>query len=201
MLQVLAVKLPQTFKRLYFTTRFYTFEPLKTVPATVMRREAIDRDDEAAVPLEVDPVPGVSVTATGVCVTFKVDTDAEEGGEDKARYFAQYLAARSLQIEAWDADAQLPVGSVQVDLRLLLRQGREAVQTAGEFSVTDSSLSLLLTTTAAALLLLLLLLPLPLPFGLGCAPRAGFAPLPPLSHTIAPSYAAPSCAQPQLKSA
>ena len=141
-LQVLAVKLPQTFKRLYFTTRFYTFEPLKTVPATVMRREAIDRDDEAAVPLEVDPVPGVSVTATGVCVTFKVDTDAEEGGEDKARYFAQYLAARSLQIEVWDADAQLPVGSVQVDLRLLLRQGREAVQTAGEFSVTDSSLSL-----------------------------------------------------------
>jgi hypothetical protein len=34
-LQLLAVKLPQTFKRLYFTTRFYTFEPLKTVPAVV----------------------------------------------------------------------------------------------------------------------------------------------------------------------
>jgi hypothetical protein len=29
-----------------------------------------------------------------------------------------------------------------VDLRQLLRQGREAVQTAGEYSVTDSSLSL-----------------------------------------------------------
>ena len=29
-----------------------------------------------------------------------------------------------------------------MDLRQLLRQGREAVQTAGEYSVTDSSLSL-----------------------------------------------------------
>jgi len=47
-----------------------------------------------------------------------------------------------VQIEVWDADAHIPIGSAQVDLRQLLRQGREAVQTAGEYSVTDSSLSL-----------------------------------------------------------
>ena len=57
-------------------------------------------------------------------------------------YFAKYLAARALQIEVWDADAHIPIGTVQVDLRLLLRQGREAVQSAGEYSITDSSLSL-----------------------------------------------------------
>ena len=35
----------------------------------------------------------------------------------------------------------MPIGSMQVDLRLLLRQGREAVQTAAEFAVHDTSLS------------------------------------------------------------
>ena len=141
-LQFLAVKLPQNFKRLYFTTRFYTFEPLQTVAAAVTRKEGADKDDEAAVPLLVDPQVSTSQTATGICLSFKVDTDAEGGGGNKAQYFAKYLAARALQIEVWDADALIPIGSVQVDLRLLLRQGREAVQTAGEYSVTDSSLSL-----------------------------------------------------------
>ena len=140
-LQLLAVKLPQNFKRLYFTTRFYTFEPLKTVPAVVTRKELADKDDEAAVPLHVDPSVSTSETATGICVRFKVDTEVDGSG-DKALYFAKYLAARALQIEVWDADAHIPIGSVQVDLRQLLRQGREAVQTAGEYSVTDSSLSL-----------------------------------------------------------
>lgn len=141
-LQFLAVKLPQTFKQLYFTTRFFTFEPLKTVAAQVVRKEASDKDDDAAVPLHVDPSVSASQTATGICLHFKVDTDAEAGGGDKAMYFAKYLAARALQIEVWDADAHLPIGSIQVDLRLLLRQGREAVQSAGEYSITDSSLSL-----------------------------------------------------------
>ena len=55
MMQFLAVKLPQNFKRLYFTTRFFTFEPLKTVAAQVTRKEASDKDDDAAVPLHVEP--------------------------------------------------------------------------------------------------------------------------------------------------
>ena len=41
----------------------------------------------------------------------------------------------------WDAHSHMPIGSMQVDLRLLLRQGREAVQTAAEFAVHDTSLS------------------------------------------------------------
>jgi hypothetical protein len=41
----------------------------------------------------------------------------------------------------WGAHSHMPIGSMQVDLRLLLRQGREAVQTAAEFAVHDTSLS------------------------------------------------------------
>jgi hypothetical protein len=110
----------------------------------VLRQEAADHDDEAAVALKVETsaASSSSQTATGICVSFKVDTDAEAGGGDKAMYFAKYLAARALQIEVWDADAHILVGTLQVDLRLLLRQGREAIQSAGEYSVTDSSLSL-----------------------------------------------------------
>ena len=49
-------------------------------------------------------------TATGICVTFRVDTDAERGGAagaerggggDKEVFLAKYLAARALQIEVW----------------------------------------------------------------------------------------------------
>jgi hypothetical protein len=95
-LQLLAVKLPQSFKRLYFTMRFFTFEPLQTVPAVVMRKELADKDDEAAVPLHVSPSASSTDTATGICVRFKVDT-AVHGSGDKALYFAKYLAARALQ--------------------------------------------------------------------------------------------------------
>ena len=51
-------------------------------------------------------------TATGICVTFSVDTDAERGGAaeaerggrgDKEVFLAKYLAARALQIEVWGA--------------------------------------------------------------------------------------------------
>ncbi len=51
-------------------------------------------------------------TATGICVTFRVDTDAERGGAaeaerggggDKEVFLAKYLAARALQIEVWGA--------------------------------------------------------------------------------------------------
>ena len=120
----------------------------------VSRKEEADKDDEAAVPLQVETAVTTVQTATGICMTFRIDTDSDVGGkdagEDKALYFAKYLASRALQIEVWDADAHLAIGSVQVDLRLLLRQGREAVQTAGEYSITDSSLSLPVPFDAAA---------------------------------------------------
>eukprot|EP00698_Gefionella_okellyi_P002589 TRINITY_DN12428_c0_g1_i1.p1 TRINITY_DN12428_c0_g1~~TRINITY_DN12428_c0_g1_i1.p1 ORF type:complete len:1233 (-),score=292.41 TRINITY_DN12428_c0_g1_i1:13-3711(-) len=52
---------------------------------------------------------------------------------------ARYLARRQLAIELTDASGLLPLGSVRVPLRGLLRQKRPVAQVAGEFNLIDSA--------------------------------------------------------------
>ena len=40
-------------------------------------------------------------------------------------HFCRYLSTRSLSVDVWDGASQLQLGTAQVDLRGLLRQGRE----------------------------------------------------------------------------
>ncbi|XP_077929987.1 nephrocystin-4 isoform X4 [Halichoerus grypus] len=51
------------------------------------------------------------------------------------RWFTHYLAAQTLQIDVWDGDSLLLVGSAAVQMKQLLRQGRPAVQVLHELEV------------------------------------------------------------------
>ena len=51
--------------------------------------------------------------------------------------FIRYLASGSCAVDVWDADSQLQMGVAQLDLRQLLRQGRECSETMLEVDVLD----------------------------------------------------------------
>lgn len=124
-IQIVAVKLPMAHKKVFFTFSFYQFGLTQTKTG-VIDRSGGEKEGEAAM-LKVDNSPG------GVSVNFSVDPYLDSNA------FARYLAARILQVEVWDGDSLLPLGCFHLDLRPLLRGGREAVQTAGEYPIIDSS--------------------------------------------------------------
>lgn len=137
-LHIVAVSLPTTASAVYFSTRFYHFEPLKTVPAKILPPLG-EEDVKGPSMLKVEGTPA---DATGVTIRFSVDAlESTKAGDEYNLHFARYLAASTLLVDIWDSDTALPIGSMQLELRQLLRQGREAVQTAGDYPILDTSLS------------------------------------------------------------
>uniref|UniRef100_A0A8C9EYL3 Nephrocystin 4 n=1 Tax=Pavo cristatus TaxID=9049 RepID=A0A8C9EYL3_PAVCR len=122
-------------------TVFLTFQFYRFPPVTTPRLQLVDVDGEraigSAVPAQVllqlnkDGTP--STGAPGLQLRYVVDPTFLRPGEQ--RVFVHYLAEHSLQMDIWDGDSLLLVGSAAVKLKPLLRQGRPAVRTLHELEV------------------------------------------------------------------
>ncbi|XP_048823442.1 nephrocystin-4 isoform X2 [Lagopus muta] len=123
------------------STVFLTFQFYRFPPVSTPRLQLVNADGEravgSAVPAQVllqlneDGTPNTE--APGLQLRYVVDPTFLRRGEQ--RVFVRYLAEQSLQMDIWDGDSLLLVGSAAVKLKPLLRQGRPAVRTLHELEV------------------------------------------------------------------
>ncbi|XP_075629152.1 nephrocystin-4 isoform X3 [Balearica regulorum gibbericeps] len=127
---------PQT---IFLTFQFYRFPPV-TTPR--LRLVSVDGGLAAGPAVPVQLLVRVNKDGTlgtgppGLQLKYMVDPAFLRRGEQ--RWFVRYLAEHSLQIDVWDGDSLLLVGSAAVKLEPLLRQGRAAVRTHHELEVATT---------------------------------------------------------------
>ncbi|XP_058530465.1 nephrocystin-4 isoform X2 [Ochotona princeps] len=125
-------------KTVYFTFQFYRFPTTTTPRLQLVRLDAAGPAGSSAgcsthilVPLEKDG--SLDVGAPGLQLKFTVDPDFLKPGEQCC--FVRYLASQALQLDVWDGDSLLLLGSAGIPLQHLLRQGRPAVQVSHELEI------------------------------------------------------------------
>ncbi|XP_050765301.1 nephrocystin-4 [Gymnogyps californianus] len=125
-------------------TVFLTFQFYRFPPVTTPRLQLVSTDGGLAAGPAVPAQLLVRVNKDGTLGTgppglqlkYMVDPAFLRPGEQ--RWFVRYLAEHSLQIDVWDGDSLLLVGSAAVKLEPLLRQGRAAVRTHHELEVATT---------------------------------------------------------------
>ncbi|NXS76141.1 NPHP4 protein, partial [Pandion haliaetus] len=122
-------------------TIFLTFQFYRFPPVTTPRLQLVSTDGGlAAVPAQllvrVNKDGTLDSGPSGLQLKYMVDPAFLRPGEQ--RWFVRYLAEHSLQIDVWDGDSLLLVGSAAVKLESLLRQGRAAVRTHHELEVATT---------------------------------------------------------------
>ncbi|XP_072569481.1 nephrocystin-4 isoform X1 [Paramormyrops kingsleyae] len=124
-------------KSVYFTFQVYRFPPVKTQRLLLLCTEKTQLDTADRYPCILTVAKSNSSTESagppGLELTFLADPAFLKPGERP--WFLQYLALHTLQIDVWDADSLMLVGSAAVELKHLLRQGRPAVQVMQELEV------------------------------------------------------------------
>uniref|UniRef100_U3K4Z2 Nephrocystin 4 n=1 Tax=Ficedula albicollis TaxID=59894 RepID=U3K4Z2_FICAL len=119
-------------------TVFLTFQFYRFPPVTTPRLQLVGTDGGLAAGLAVPAQLLVRVNEDGTLnrqpglqLKYMVDPAFLRPGEQ--RWFLRYLAEHSLQIDVWDGDSLLHVGSAP-----LLRQGQTAVRTYHELEVATT---------------------------------------------------------------
>ncbi|NXA88375.1 NPHP4 protein, partial [Melanocharis versteri] len=125
-------------KTVFLTFQFYRFPPV-----TTPRLQLVSTDRGLATGLAVPAQllvrvneDGTLTRPPGLQLKYMVDPAFLRPGEQ--RWFLRYLAEHSLQIDVWDGDSLLHVGSAAVKLEPLLRQGQSAVRTYHELEVATT---------------------------------------------------------------
>ncbi|KAJ7306526.1 hypothetical protein JRQ81_009885 [Phrynocephalus forsythii] len=139
-------------KTIYFTFQFYRFPP-----ATTPRLQLVQVDVSGTTPsttssyilVQINKDGTLNLGSPGFQVRYMVDPGFLKPGEQ--RWFIRYLAEHALQIDAWDGDSLLLVGSATVKLKHLLRQGRTAVQVHRELEVVTMEYKQEATVTSGEL--------------------------------------------------
>ncbi|XP_032935363.1 nephrocystin-4 isoform X2 [Catharus ustulatus] len=124
-------------------TVFLTFQFYRFPPVTTPRLQLVSTDGGLAAGLGVPAQLLVRVNEDGTLnkppglqLKYMVDPAFLRPGEQ--RWFLRYLAEHSLQIDIWDGDSLLHVGSAAIKLEPLLRQGQTAVRTYHELEVATT---------------------------------------------------------------
>ncbi|KAG7472796.1 hypothetical protein MATL_G00112680 [Megalops atlanticus] len=123
----------------YFTFQLYRFPPVTTqrmVLLAVDKAQKRSRDKHPCVLAVTNKDGTVSSASPGLQLKYLVDPGFLKPGEH--RWFLRYLALHTLQIDVWDSDSLLLIGSAAVELKHLLRQGRPAVQITHELEVVTT---------------------------------------------------------------
>ncbi|XP_073459794.1 nephrocystin-4 [Aquarana catesbeiana] len=124
---------PQT---LYFTFQFYRFQPVTTPRLQLVQvhsKGASRTETPARVIVSLNKDGSINQGCPGYQLKYMVDPGFLKSGEQ--RWFLRYLALQTLQIDVWDGDSLLLIGSAAVEMKHLLRQGRAAVQVSHELEV------------------------------------------------------------------
>ncbi|XP_040315542.1 nephrocystin-4 isoform X4 [Herpailurus yagouaroundi] len=123
-------------KTVYFTFQFYRFPPVTTPRLQLVRLDEAGRTLPGS-PLHLLVLADRDDSSDAGCPGFQLKFLAEPGflrpGEQSR--FSHYLAAQALQVDVWDGDSLLLIGSAAVPMKHLLRQGRPAVQVSHELEV------------------------------------------------------------------
>ncbi|XP_027745168.1 nephrocystin-4 isoform X2 [Empidonax traillii] len=125
-------------------TIFLTFQFYRFPPVTTPRLQLVITDGGSVTGLaapaqllvRVNEDGTLSTRPPGLQLKYMVDPAFLRPGEQ--RWFLRYLAEHSLQIDVWDGDSLLHVGSAAVKLEPLLRRGQAAVRTYHELEVATT---------------------------------------------------------------
>ncbi|XP_071477483.1 nephrocystin-4-like, partial [Diadema antillarum] len=124
-------------KTVFFTFQFYRYPPVTTERLLLGEVEGQLSADPQSLPFilkrlkkESDELEG---GPPGWMVRYNVDPSFLKPGE--AGLFLHYLEKQTFHIDTWDGDSLLLLGSTAVDLKQLLRAGREAVQVTHEVDI------------------------------------------------------------------
>ncbi|NWI68794.1 NPHP4 protein, partial [Todus mexicanus] len=126
-------------RTIFLTFQFYRFPPVTTPRLQLV---STDKGPAAGPALPAQLLARLNKDGTlgtgppGLQLKYMVDPAFLRPGEQ--RWFVRYLAEHSLQIDVWDGDSLLLVGSAAVKLEPLLRQGQEAVRTHHELEVATT---------------------------------------------------------------
>ncbi|KAL2103180.1 hypothetical protein ACEWY4_000048 [Coilia grayii] len=121
---------------IHFSFQLYRFPPVCTPRLQLIGPQPPPQTanhDSPSILAAVNKDGTVNSDCPGLQLHFPVGARELRPGEKK--HFLRYLAQHSLQIEVWDSDSLLLIGSAAVELKPLLRQGRPAVQMLHELEV------------------------------------------------------------------
>uniref|UniRef100_A0A8C5QD86 Nephrocystin 4 n=1 Tax=Leptobrachium leishanense TaxID=445787 RepID=A0A8C5QD86_9ANUR len=124
---------PQT---IYFTFQFYRFQPVTTPRLQLVHLSPsgiANSDSSTHLLIQINKDGSMSKGSPGYELKYFVDPGFLKLGEQ--RWFLRYLALQTLQIDMWDGESLLLIGSAAVEMKHLLRQGRTAVQVSHELEV------------------------------------------------------------------
>ncbi|XP_045402248.1 nephrocystin-4 isoform X3 [Lemur catta] len=123
-------------KTVYFTFQFYRFPPTTTPRLQLVKLDETGKTSSGSlshVLVPIDKDGSFDAGSPGFQLKYMVDPGSLKPGEQ--RWFLRYLASQTLQMDVWDGDSLLLLGSAAVQMKHLLRQGRPAVQVSQELEV------------------------------------------------------------------
>ncbi|KAG9270896.1 nephrocystin-4 [Astyanax mexicanus] len=118
---------------IHFTFQLYRFPPVTSQNLRLLQPEPGARPDYPAILSLINRDGTLSSGCPGLQLQYRADPSFLKPGE--RAWFLRYLALHSLQIDVWDSDSLLLIGSAAVELKHMLRQGRPAVQVSHELEV------------------------------------------------------------------
>uniref|UniRef100_A0A2K6F0T2 Nephrocystin 4 n=1 Tax=Propithecus coquereli TaxID=379532 RepID=A0A2K6F0T2_PROCO len=123
-------------KTVYFTFQFYRFPPATTPRLQLVKLDETGKTSSGSLSHVLVPIGKdgcFDAGSPGFQLKYMVDPEFLKPGEQ--RWFIRYLASQTLQVDVWDGDSLLLLGSAAVQMKHLLRQGRPAVQVSQELEV------------------------------------------------------------------
>ncbi|KAL1269994.1 hypothetical protein QQF64_032283, partial [Cirrhinus molitorella] len=122
---------------IHFTFQLYRFPPVTSERLKLLdpeRNSKLKSNSDYPCVLSVINKDGtLSSGCPGLQLQYRVDPQFLKPGERS--WFLRYLALHSLQIDVWDSESLMLIGSTAVELKHMLRQSRAAVQVNHELEV------------------------------------------------------------------
>ncbi|KAI6219147.1 Nephrocystin-4 [Aphelenchoides fujianensis] len=131
--------------RFFFTFRFYRFDQVTTEMLLAHSTPDAKRGDPAVFQRVDDGGRPLQPAANGFMARFTVERCATHANDTAD--FADYLLHGHLTVDVWNADSLMHVGSAEVPLKAVLRQGADSVQASLQCPIVEAGFTNEPTTT------------------------------------------------------